>query len=498
MKVITAIGNEYLNNKLKEQNNIEIICNDIIYREGILEIIEKYEDIDLLIFSELLAGEIELKELIGKIKEKNNKIEIIIILEEKNEKLENYLYSKGINKIIYNNKINFDELINLINSEGENEEDLKEEINKLKNIILENQNNKNKLNNKKIIKNNNRNNKIKNKGKIINNNYNNILNNSEINNNFNKNNNSKKYIKKHIILNKLKNIKIFRKFYKINHKNNSSYNNSNSKKIISIVGPRGVGKSIISVNLAKINIYAKNKILILDFDFLNNSIYTIFGTKKHLINNLKMNNNYFPDEKNIKNYNEIDEEKNNKIIINYILTNIIKINKKIDLISGDILLNNQKNNLNNNKNSNFNLINSENINKKINLLINKLNKIYDLIIIDNSSEKNIEILKNIINLSDKTIFISDTNLLEINKSIKLLQKYILENKINKNKFNILFNKYNSDSINLNLLKKIFNELNILGYLKYSEKYNKLINKNNRFNFLNKKLRKEYLEINKFL
>ena len=429
--------------------------------------------------------------MIGKIKEKNNKIEIIIILEEKNEKLENYLYSKGINKIIYDNKINFDELLNLINSEGENEEDLKEEINKLKNIILENQNNKNKLNNKKLIKNN----KIKNKEKIINNNYNNILNNSEINNNFNKNNNSKKYIKKYIILNKLKNIKIFRK---INKNKKIFNNNSNSKKIISIVGPRGAGKSIISVNLAKINIYTKNKILILDFDFFNNSIYTIFGTKKHLINNLKMNNNYFPDEKNIKNYNEIDEEKNNKIIINYILTNIIKINKKIDLISGDILLNNQKNNLNNNKNSNFNLINSENINKKINLLINKLNKIYDLIIIDNSSEKNIEILKNIINLSDKTIFISDTNLLEINKSIKLLQKYILENKINKNKFNILFNKYNSDSINLNLLKKIFNELNILGYLKYSEKYNKLINKNNRFNFLNKKLRKEYLEINKFL
>ena len=352
----------------------------------------------------------------------------------------------------------------------------------MKNIILENEKNKNKLKNKKII----------------NNNYNNILNNSEINNNFIKNNNSKKHIKKHIILNKLKNIKIFGK---INKDKKVFNNNSNSKKIISIVGQRDVGKSIISVNLAKINIYTKNKILILDFDFFNNSIYTIFGTKKHLINNLKMNNNYFPDEKNIKNYNGINEEKNNKIIINYILNNIIKINKKIDLISGDILFNNQKNNfnkINNNKKINSNLINSENINEKINLLINKLNKTYDLIIIDNSSENNIGILKNIIDLSDKTIFISDTNLLEINKSIKLLQKYILENKINKNKFNILFNKYNSDSINLNLLKKIFNELNILGYLKYSEKYNKLINKNNKFNFLNKKLRKEYLEINKFL
>ncbi len=489
MKIITAIGDEYLNNKLKEQNNIEIICSDIIYREGILEIIEKYENIDLLIFSELLAGEIELKDLIEKIKEKNNKIKIIIILEKKNEKLENYLYSKGINKIIYNNEINFDELLKIINNEENNQEDLKEEINKLKNIILENQNNKNKLNNKKLIHHN-RDKKIKSK---LNKNYEgNTINNLKIN---------KRYSIKINLINRIKKLKIFKKFNKINYKDNTGINNFNSKRIISIVGTRGVGKSIFSVNLAKINIYKKNKILILDLDFFNNSIHTILGTKKYLIYNDEIYNNYFFDEKNIKNNNDIYEEKNNEIIINYILNNIIKINKKIDLISGDILLNDINNNLNktnNNKNSNSNLINSENINKKVNLLINKLSKIYDLIIIDNSSENNIEILKNIINLSNKTIFISDTNLLEINKSIKLLQKYILENKINKNKINIVFNKYNSNSINFNLLKKIFNELNILGYLKYSEKYNKLINKNNKFNFLNKKLRKEYLKINKFL
>ena len=40
-----------------------------------------------------------------------------------------------------------------------------------------------------------------------------------------------------------------------------------------------MGKTIISINLAKINIYQKNKILIIDSDFLNNSISTILGVK---------------------------------------------------------------------------------------------------------------------------------------------------------------------------------------------------------------------------
>ena len=93
------------------------------------------------------------------------------------------------------------------------------------------------------------------------------------------------------------------------------------------------------------------------------------------------------------------------------------------------------------------------------------------------------------------LFISDTNLLEINKSIKLLDKYINKFKINKNCFNIIFNKYNSESINIKLLKNIFSEFNILGYLKYNEKYNKLINKNNKNNFFNKKIRNEYLKLN---
>ena len=97
-------------------------------------------------------------------------------------------------------------------------------------------------------------------------------------------------------------------------------------------------------------------------------------------------------------------------------------------------------------------------------------------------------------MSNLIIFISDTNLLEINKSIKLLDKYISKYKINKNKFTVLFNKYNINSIDFNLLKNIFSEINILGVLKYSNIYNKLINKNNKKGFLCRKIKKEYLSI----
>ena len=86
------------------------------------------------------------------------------------------------------------------------------------------------------------------------------------------------------------------------------------------------------------------------------------------------------------------------------------------------------------------------------------------------------------------------NILEIKKAKELLNIYINEWKISKDKFNILFNKYDKDCINLNLLKNIFSEFNIIGILKYNSKYNKLINKNITNFFHNKKIRNEYLNI----
>ncbi len=135
-RVITAIGNEKLNIELKKENNIEIICKDIQYKEGILEILEKNKNIDIIILSEIISGKITIKELIEKINKINSKIEIIMFLENKNEKLESYLNSKNINNIFYNNEIKIKEIINKINNISE--KNIIEEIENLKKIIYEN------------------------------------------------------------------------------------------------------------------------------------------------------------------------------------------------------------------------------------------------------------------------------------------------------------------------------------------------------------------------
>ena len=137
-KIITAVGNPFLNEELKKYEEYEILGPDILYQEGILEKLEKNKQIDFLILSELLPGEINLIDLITKIKEKNPKIEIIIILEEEKEILKNRLIEKGIFNIFYNNKITIDEIIKIINKKEINsDEEIKEEIKLLKNMILE-------------------------------------------------------------------------------------------------------------------------------------------------------------------------------------------------------------------------------------------------------------------------------------------------------------------------------------------------------------------------
>lgn len=133
-KIITALQNKKINEKLANEEEIKVMMNDIQYKEGILEALEIDANIDFIILSELLPGEIKLEILIEKIKEKNNNIKIIIILENKKEELENYLLSKGKIFIFYNNEITIQELLKIIN-EKYNQEKLEKEINEIKKII---------------------------------------------------------------------------------------------------------------------------------------------------------------------------------------------------------------------------------------------------------------------------------------------------------------------------------------------------------------------------
>ena len=67
-KIMTAINNPKLNEELKKEKKFEIVGKDIQYKEAILEILEKNSNIDLIILSEKIPGEIKLEKLIEKIK----------------------------------------------------------------------------------------------------------------------------------------------------------------------------------------------------------------------------------------------------------------------------------------------------------------------------------------------------------------------------------------------------------------------------------------------
>ena len=398
-KIITALGNPNLSEKIKKYKNIEILTKDIQYQEGIFEVLEKEKNIDFLILSENLLGKNKIENLIKKIKEKNNKLKIILVMENKNENIENILYFNGVNKIFYNNE----KIINIIKYiENKNEEkntEIKNELENLKKLLIKNNIY---LEDEKEIKENN-------KEKVIN-----------------------KKIKKE------------------------------NTKVISIAGTGGIGKSIITLNLANILKENNQKILIIDFDILNKSLHTILGVNEY--------------SKKIKNKLQKNNLINNKINIKEL---IIKINKKVDLISGINLIFDSKYK-----------ISSE----KIKFIIEELKEYYDLIIIDTSSECFLDYTKNILKESDIIVFLLEANLVEIKKAKNLLKIYNKNWKINEEKIKLIINKYNEESVDEKIIKNIFSEYKILGKIKFNKKYNNLINKNFEENIYTKNIKKDYKKI----
>ena len=189
----------------------------------------------------------------------------------------------------------------------------------------------------------------------------------------------------------------------------------------------------------------EKKSIIIDFDVLNNSLHTLLG---------------------IKNYDEKIKKgiSNNDLIyhVQDINKYIIKTNKKIDILSGMNLIFDSKYKLSY---------------KKLKQIVEKLKEEYNYIIFDTSSECFLDYTKEIINISNESIFISGANLLEIKKSQKLLDIYTKDWEINRRKFNIVFNKCTNKSVDDEILKEIFGNYTILGKIELNDYYDLLVNKN---------------------
>ena len=195
---------------------------------------------------------------------------------------------------------------------------------------------------------------------------------------------------------------------------------------------------------------------------MNNSLHTILGVNQY--------------SQKIKNKLQKNDLIQNKINVKEL---IIKINKKVDLISGINLLFDSKYK-----------ISSE----KIEFILEELKQYYNVIIVDTSSECFFDYTKNILNNSDNIVFLLEANLLEIKKANNLLKIYTEEWNLKKEKINIIINKYNENAVDDKIIKNIFSEYKILGKIKFNKKYNILINKNFEEDFFTKNIKKEYKKI----
>ena len=96
--ILVAIYNQKIYEELLKEKNINIINKNILYKEGILEILENNFEINFIIINEKIPGEIEIINLINKIKKINSNIKIILITKENKYTQDNIFFLKEENK----------------------------------------------------------------------------------------------------------------------------------------------------------------------------------------------------------------------------------------------------------------------------------------------------------------------------------------------------------------------------------------------------------------
>ena len=318
-EIITAISEENILKKIMKNKTIN--NKNILYKEAILEILKKNKNIDIIIISEKIPGDIDFIKLIKQIQKMIPKIEIMVILS--NKKREEELTKLKIKNIYYNHIISIYKLI----------KEIKE---KNKFILPTEENKKTKIIN--IIKN-----KVKKNKKLqIENNVICIYGKDKIDRKIIELIIIKKLIKtnkKIIILNlKINNKKANRKFKKIIKR--KTINNKYYLKVNYQIKEKSINKKIkqiININkiLNKKNNLIKIKILkeIIKKYKLNNYYIIInlnYNNKKIIINKINIKNkniNLIIIENNIKNFLELNKNINknlNLIIINYNKNNLSK------------------------------------------------------------------------------------------------------------------------------------------------------------------------------
>lgn len=114
-KVLIAMNNEILVEKLKKCGKYKVHNYDIDNMEDVVEYLQKYK-VDVLITKDFLNGTMSKEEYIRSIRIFNQEMKIILCVEELDEIYKGFLFSNSIFDIIEGSEISFEEILSMIDS----------------------------------------------------------------------------------------------------------------------------------------------------------------------------------------------------------------------------------------------------------------------------------------------------------------------------------------------------------------------------------------------
>lgn len=137
-KILLAIDNELVFSSIIENRKKDFFEKDIVYKEGVIEVLEKNPEINFVIVNSNICGEIKIEDFIIKLKEIRENIKIIIYINKSESDKINFFNSNGIYQIYYLEDLNLRNISEVIENIFYEDIKINNEINRLKNLLLEN------------------------------------------------------------------------------------------------------------------------------------------------------------------------------------------------------------------------------------------------------------------------------------------------------------------------------------------------------------------------
>ena len=114
-KVLIAMNNEALLDKIKKCGKYLVHEYDISTKEDVIDYLKKYQ-VDVLITKDFLEGQMTNKEYIENIRKANEKVKVVLCVDKLDEIYRGVIYSNNILDIIEGEEISFGDILNMIDS----------------------------------------------------------------------------------------------------------------------------------------------------------------------------------------------------------------------------------------------------------------------------------------------------------------------------------------------------------------------------------------------